>query len=160
MFVHVILVHMVKMAVVKIVHMAVMANRGVPAFRTMLMSVIGMMLLGAGRHDRVLSSSEICRDRWSLSLCKIWRASQSSPVSAGVFRDHPLATLALSPICDTLVEGFSHFVTSMTAPIASGWSGCRMGFAPTVKEAFLELIPQFESNSGNMDRLPTSGVTR
>src|SRR5258707_3652427 len=38
-------------------------------------------------------------------------------------------TLALSPIRDTLIEGFSHFVTSMTAPIASGWSGCRMGFA-------------------------------
>src|SRR5712671_4646840 len=30
---------------------------------------------------------------------------------------------------NTLIEGFSHFVTSMTAPIASGWSGCRMGFA-------------------------------
>src|ERR1700681_2662196 len=56
MFVHVILVHMVKMAVVKIIHMAVMANRGVPAFQAMLMSVIGMMLLGAGRHDCVLSS--------------------------------------------------------------------------------------------------------
>src|ERR1039458_10107202 len=32
------------------------------------------------------------------------------------------AWLALSPIRDTLIEGFSHFVTSMTAPIASGWS--------------------------------------
>src|SRR5712671_7608653 len=32
-------------------------------------------------------------------------------------------TLALSPIRDTLIEGFSHFVSSMTAPIASGWSG-------------------------------------
>src|SRR5882757_1058715 len=42
-------------------------------------------------------------------------------------------TLALSPICDTLVEGFSHFVTSMTAPIASGWSDCRVGLAPTGK---------------------------
>ena len=31
-------------------------------------------------------------------------------------------TLALSPNRDTLIEGFSHFVTSMTAPIASGWS--------------------------------------
>src|SRR5215831_15707052 len=30
--------------------------------------------------------------------------------------------LALSPIRDTLIEGFSHFVTSMTAPIASGGS--------------------------------------
>ena len=42
-------------------------------------------------------------------------------------------TLALSPIRDTLIEGFSHFVTSMTAPIASGWSGCRVGFSPTGK---------------------------
>src|SRR4030081_3433004 len=42
-------------------------------------------------------------------------------------------TLALSPIRDTLIEGFSHFVTSMTAPTASGWSGCRVGFAPTGK---------------------------
>src|SRR5262245_36865853 len=31
-------------------------------------------------------------------------------------------TLARSPIRDTLIEGFSHFVASMTAPIASGWS--------------------------------------
>ncbi len=29
-------------------------------------------------------------------------------------------------------RGFSHFVTSMTAPIASGWSdSCRVGLAPT-----------------------------
>src|SRR5438309_9962074 len=42
-------------------------------------------------------------------------------------------TLALSPIRDTLIEGFSHFVTSMTAPIASGWSGRRVGPAPTGK---------------------------
>src|SRR5260370_27407201 len=46
MFVHVILVHVVEMAVVKIIHMAVMANRGVPAVRAMLVGVIGMMLLG------------------------------------------------------------------------------------------------------------------
>src|ERR1700751_5427087 len=31
-------------------------------------------------------------------------------------------TLALSPNRDTLIEGFSHFVTSMTAPIFSRWS--------------------------------------
>jgi hypothetical protein len=94
MFVHVILMHMVKMAVVKIIHVAVMANRGVPAFRTMLMRVIGMMLLGAGRHDHILSSSESCRDRWSLFLCKIWKPSQSNPASAAVFRDHPLKIAA------------------------------------------------------------------
>src|SRR6476646_5323467 len=42
-------------------------------------------------------------------------------------------TLAPSPIRDTLTRGFSHFVTSMTAPVASGWSGCRVGLAPTGK---------------------------
>src|SRR6266567_260872 len=42
-------------------------------------------------------------------------------------------TLALSPIRDTLTRGFGHFVTSMTAPVASGWSGCRVGLAPTGK---------------------------
>src|SRR2546425_10394646 len=42
-------------------------------------------------------------------------------------------TLALSPIRDTLSEGFSQFVTSMAAPVASGWSVCRVGLAPTGK---------------------------
>jgi hypothetical protein len=46
-------------------------------------------------------------------------------------------TLALSPIRVTLIEGFSHFVTSMTAPIASGWSVCRVGLAPTGKRRLL-----------------------
>src|SRR5215467_4442668 len=32
-------------------------------------------------------------------------------------------TLALSPIRDTHSEGFSYFVTSTAAPVASGWSG-------------------------------------
>src|SRR3979490_580337 len=42
-------------------------------------------------------------------------------------------TLALSPIRDTLIEGFSNFVPGLTAPMAFGWSGCRVGFAPTGK---------------------------
>src|SRR6201998_1620213 len=42
-------------------------------------------------------------------------------------------TLALSPIRDTHSEGFSYFVTSIAAPVASGWSGCRVGLAPTGK---------------------------
>ena len=41
MFVHVILVHMVEMTVVKVVHMAVMANRSVPAVRAMLVRACG-----------------------------------------------------------------------------------------------------------------------
>src|ERR1700721_2623488 len=42
-------------------------------------------------------------------------------------------TLALSPIRGTHSEGFSYFVTSIAAPVASGWSGRRVGFAPTGK---------------------------
>ncbi len=29
--------------------------------------------------------------------------------------------------------GFNHFVTSTVAPVASGWSGCRVGLPPTGK---------------------------
>jgi hypothetical protein len=34
-------------------------------------------------------------------------------------------------------EGFSHFVTSITAPVASGWSVRRVGLAPTGKRRLL-----------------------
>ena len=50
-FVHVIPMHMMEMAIVKIVHIALMANRSVPAVRAMRVGVIGMMLFVAGRHD-------------------------------------------------------------------------------------------------------------
>src|SRR5277367_2480591 len=42
-------------------------------------------------------------------------------------------TLAPSPIRDAHSEGFSYFVTSIAAPVASGWSVCRVGLAPTGK---------------------------
>jgi len=43
-------------------------------------------------------------------------------------------TLAKSPYVTLYTGGFSHFVTSMTAPIATGWSkNCRMGLSPTKK---------------------------
>src|SRR6201988_676010 len=42
--------------------------------------------------------------------------------SPGALTRVAACTLALSPIRATLIEGFSHFVTSMTAPIASGGS--------------------------------------
>src|SRR6202022_4295478 len=54
--------------------------------------------------------------------------------SPGALTRVAACTLALPPIRDTLIEGFSHFVTSMTAPIASGWSDCRVGLAPTGKQ--------------------------
>jgi hypothetical protein len=45
-------------------------------------------------------------------------------------------------------EGFSHFVTSMTAPVASGWSVCRVGLAPTGKRRLLTA----HANSGHCPR--------
>jgi len=41
-------------------------------------------------------------------------------------------TLALSPNFATrFTGGFNHFVASIVAPVASGWSGCRVGLSPT-----------------------------
>jgi len=40
-------------------------------------------------------------------------------------------TLTKSPYVTRYTGGFSHFVTSMTVPVTSGWSSCRVGFAPT-----------------------------
>ena len=39
----------------------------------------------------------------------------------------------LPPFRGTLTEGFSHLVTSMTAPVASGWSVRRVELTPTGK---------------------------
>ncbi len=45
------------------------------------------------------------------------------------------------------IRGFSHFVTSMTAPIASGWSdSCRVGFAPTEKRRLSTAHPRSRQN--------------
>jgi hypothetical protein len=49
----------------------------------------------------------------------------------GVHSRYGLHTRAVTVYRDTLTEGFSHFVTSIAAPVASGWSDCRVGFAPT-----------------------------
>jgi hypothetical protein len=36
------------------------------------------------------------------------------------------------------IKGFSYFVTSITAPIASGWSDdCRVGLSPTGKRRLI-----------------------
>jgi len=50
-------------------------------------------------------------------------------------------------------EGFSHFVTSMTAPVASGWSVRRVGLAPTGKRRLL-------TAHANTGRSPTAWRTR
>jgi len=50
MFVDMILVHMVQMAIVKIVDMPVMANRGVSTVRAVAMGVVGVVLFSASSH--------------------------------------------------------------------------------------------------------------
>jgi hypothetical protein len=55
----------------------------------------------------------------------------------GVHSRYGLHTRAVTVYRDTLSEGFSHFVTSMTAPVASGWSVRRVGLAPTGKRRLL-----------------------
>ena len=56
MLVNMVTVHMVQMAIVQIIDMAVMANRRMPTARAMRMDVIGMVLLGAGGHGYLLLS--------------------------------------------------------------------------------------------------------
>ena len=58
----------------------------------------------------------------------------------GVHSRYGLHTRAVTVYRDTLSEGFSHFVTSMTAPVASGWSGCRVGLAPQAASASVVIV--------------------
>src|SRR5262249_44338574 len=55
----------------------------------------------------------------------------------GVHSRYGLHTRAVTVFRDTLSEGFSPFVSSIAAPVASGWSGCGVGFAPTGKRRLL-----------------------
>jgi hypothetical protein len=59
-------------------------------------------------------------------------------------------TLALSPIRDTLSEGFSYFVTSIAAPVASGWSARRVGLAPTGKHRLITAHTQLRHQGCNV----------
>jgi len=51
----------------------------------------------------------------------------------GVHSRYGLHTRAVTIYRDTHPEGFSYFVTSIAAPLASGWSNCRVGLTPTGK---------------------------
>ena len=104
---------------------------GLPVFRALSLCTCCRHYPGAasGRIASLISSRRINLPRKG---CRVGlRIVLFEDCSA--FTRVTACTLALSPIRDTLIEGFSHFVTSMTAPIASGWSGCRVGLAPTGK---------------------------
>jgi len=51
----------------------------------------------------------------------------------GVHSRYGLHTRAATKSWLALPEGFRHFVSSMPAPVASGWSVCRVGLSPTGK---------------------------
>ena len=74
----------------------------------------------------------------------------------------PAHSLALRPAhsrrhlyVTSYTEGFSHFVTSMTAPVASGWSVRRVGLAPTGKRRLLTA----HANTGRWADGSANGLT-
>jgi len=62
----------------------------------------------------------------------------------GVHSRYGLHTRAVTVFRDSFTEGFNRFVTSTVAPVASGWSSCRVGLSPTGKRRLLTAHP----NSG------------
>src|SRR5271163_4310414 len=84
--------------------------------------------------------------RLGVLLCSFHQPCQPSPKGLsgrpahrpfrGLLGVHPrygLHTRAVTIYRDTHPEGFSYFVTSIAAPVASGWSNCRVGLTPTGK---------------------------
>src|SRR4051794_36116234 len=65
----------------------------------------------------------------------------SLPVSRRTHSRCGLHTRAVTVFRDPLSEGFRHFVSSMPAPVASGWSGCRVGLAPLESAALSRRTP-------------------
>jgi hypothetical protein len=62
-----------------------------------------------------------------------------------------------------LSRGFRHFVTSMPAPVASGWSGCRVGLAPTGKRRLARRTGHATISNCSFNRwrrTPVSGIRR
>src|SRR5690349_6020192 len=74
--------------------------------------------------------------------------------SPGALTRVAACTLARSPIRDTLIKGFSHFVTSTPAPIASGWSESPGGTCTHWKAPPCHGAPPFQAfhNAGVYER--------
>ena len=104
---------------------------GLPVLRTLSLCTCCRHYPGAasGRTTLLISPSRISLPRKGrrvgLRIVLFEACSAFTRVTA--------CTLAPSPSRDALSEGFSHFVTSIAAPVASGWSVRRVGLAPTGK---------------------------
>ena len=95
------------------------------------------MLGNEPRHARGLRTSDTGQTAGDLSPGNDRLDCHRLIEACSAFTRVAARTLAPSPKCDSYTEGFSHFVTSMTAPVASGWSVRRVGLAPTGKRRLL-----------------------
>jgi hypothetical protein len=84
----------------------------------------------------------LCCPSCSMTLIATSRGKRPARSAGWVGPSRDLYLVAAAPggtLCcgnrfhDPLPEGFRHFVASIPAPVASGWSGCRVGLAPTGK---------------------------
>jgi hypothetical protein len=55
---------------------------------------------------------------------------------------YSLHTRAITVFRDSFTEGFNRFVTSTVAPVAFGWSSCRVGLSPTGKRRLFTAHPE------------------
>ena len=94
-------------------------------------------------------------------LCSLPQPYQPSPIRVpgrpthrpfrgllGVHSRYGLHTRTVTVFRDGFTEGFNRFVTSTVAPLASGWSSCRVGLSPTGKRRLSTAHPQ----SGRLGR--------
>src|SRR5208283_954302 len=98
---------------------------GLPVLRTLSLCTCCRHYPGAATGRRLRSSSPS-----RISLPRKGRRVGLHIVLFGAcsaFTRVAACTLARSPVRDPHSEGFSHFVTSMTAPVASGWSDLPVG---------------------------------
>jgi hypothetical protein len=106
----------------------------------------------AKRKRALLGSNPPRNSRWKLTAMDRHRVSLPRKgyrvglrivlfEACSAFTRVTAGTLALSPIRDTHTEGFSYFVTSTAAPVASGWSVRRVGLAPTGKRRLSRRTP-------------------
>jgi hypothetical protein len=89
----------------------------------------------AGKRHRSALGGE-----WATASCVVIEMCRAPKCRPAHSRRHLYVT--------SYTEGFSHFVTSMTAPVASGWSVRRVGLAPTGKRRLLTA----HANSGHSAR--------
>src|SRR5215470_11645599 len=91
-------------------------------FITPLSTRISRRILSGGDWKGLLKLIDEVRARVSREMGRTVEV-MSCYEACSAFTRVTACTLALSPIRDTHSEGFSYFVTSIAAPVASGWSG-------------------------------------